>query len=755
MSQLGLALRRLVSPPKFSDPQLTDRAGLLHVMMLASLVAIGIAVVFVRTDSIDVLGGIPLVLGFLVLQLIGLFLIRRGHVAVVGTAYCAATWCLIAVTQYLVGTNEVLLTASFVNITFIAGFSVGTRAGVLFGTGTALWMGASIYLKATGQLPAATFEQRPIDLAIQSCAPLSVTAVLVGYGLRRMKRALKLALDAEHRNEARARQGAILGGLGQRVLENRDVGALAEQVAEAVADGLGDVFVAVYRSRGDRQTLVRGSSGWQAPAHLELSEQDLDDSPGLVYTGRQLERLAKFSKRHRLRAASVARVFGKVSSGGALLAARSSKNHFEEHELIFLHACASLLGAALERNFAEDQLRQSHKMEAVGQLAGGVAHDFNNLLTGILTCNELALEELGEDHPTRPLLEDVSRAGEHAALLTRQLLAFSRKETLRLEVVDLGRVVLDLGRILQRLVGERVQLTLDCNSGDAYVYADRNALEQIVLNLCLNARDAVNSQGRITVGVARHTRDLDPDAPHTPTRERVILSVRDDGCGMDVETRRRIFEPFFTTKGPGKGTGLGLATVQGIVEELGGQTDVESELGQGSCFYVTLPSVTATQKSSVAPGAPPPRSRDREVCLLVEDHPLARRALEGTLRSAGYSVATATNGREALTVLEARDRVDVVISDIVMPEMTGIEMAAELRRRGSMLPIVLLTGYAGVSQSNSELAVLNVPILTKPVPAAQLLALVREEIDKRAAKESPDARSKETKLAAPRTISAR
>ena len=398
-----------------------------------------------------------------------------------------------------------------------------------------------------------------------------------------------------------------------------------------------------------------------------------------------------------------------------------------------MHACASLLGAALERNFAEDQLRQAHKMEAVGQLAGGVAHDFNNLLTGILTCNELALEELGSTHPTRPLLEDVSRAGEQAALLTRQLLAFSRKETLRLEVVDLGRVVLDLGRILQRLVGERVNLSLDCTSGDCYVYADRNALEQIVLNLCLNARDAVYSHGNITVSVVRRTRDRDPDAPHTPTRERVILSVSDDGCGMDTETRGHIFEPFFTTKGPGKGTGLGLATVQGIVEELGGQTDVESELGKGSSFYVTLPSVTATQKSSIAPERAPPRSRSREVCLLVEDHPLARRALEGTLRSAGYSVATATNGREALALLETRERIDIVLSDIVMPEMTGIEMAVELRRRGSTLPIVLLTGYAGVSPADSELAVLDVPILTKPVPASQLLTLVREEIDKRAA----------------------
>jgi signal transduction histidine kinase/CheY-like chemotaxis protein len=478
---------------------------------------------------------------------------------------------------------------------------------------------------------------------------------------------------------------------------------------------------------------VRGSSGWRAPEHLELSEQDLDDSPGRVYTGREFRRLAKFSKRDKPRAASVARVFGKGSSGGALLAVRSSEDRFEEHELIFLHACASLLGAALERNYAEDQLRQSHKMEAVGQLAGGVAHDFNNLLTGILTCNELAIEELGPAHPSLPLLEDVSRAGEHAALLTRQLLAFSRKETLRLEVVDLGRVVLDLGRILQRLVGERVELDIDCVTGDAYVYADRNALEQIVLNLCLNARDAVNSQGHITVGVARRTRDRYPGAPHTPTRERVILSVKDDGCGMANDTQRRIFEPFFTTKGPGKGTGLGLATVQGIVEELGGQTDVESTLDEGSCFYVTLPSVTATQKSSIAPGAPPPRSRSREVCLLVEDHPLARRALEGTLKSAGYAVTTATNGREALALLEARERIDIVLSDIVMPEMTGIEMAIELRRRGSTLPIVLLTGYAGVSQTDSELAVLDVPILTKPVPAAQLLALVREEIDKHAA----------------------
>ena len=189
-------------PPKFSDPQLTERAGLLHVMMLASLVAIGAAVAFASTNPVEAPGGITLIGAFFLLQVLGLALVRRGHIALVGTLYCATTWFLIAVTQYLVGTNEVLLTASFVNITFIAGFSIGPRAGLGFAVGTALWMGVSIYLKAAGQLPGATFEQRPIDLAVQSCAPLSITAVLVGYGLRRMHRALKVALDAEHRNES-------------------------------------------------------------------------------------------------------------------------------------------------------------------------------------------------------------------------------------------------------------------------------------------------------------------------------------------------------------------------------------------------------------------------------------------------------------------------------------------------------------------------------------------------------------------------
>ena len=493
MVRLLPQVRSILRAPTLSDPQLTERARLLHVMMLATLVAILVALFFVGTDPKDVFGGIPIIAAFFVLQVLGLWALRQGRVTLVGMLYCLSTWALLAITQYALGTNEVLLTASFLNITFIAGFSLGSWAGLAFGIGAAVWMGVSIYLGASGQLPDPVLEQGAVDLAVQSCMPLSVTAVLVAYGLKRMRNSLNLALDAEQINEARARQGLILGGLGQRILESRDVEALSEQVAEAVADGLGDVSVAVYRSHGSRQELVRSSSGWRAPRRLDLSERDLDDNPNLIATGAKLSKLAKFSRKRPPLAVSVARVFGHASGGGALLAARTSKNRFDEHELIFLHACASLLGAALERTFAEEQLRQAHKMEAVGQLAGGVAHDFNNLLTGILTCNELALEELGDEHPTRSLLEDVSRAGEHAALLTRQLLAFSRKETLRLEVIDLGEVVEELQRMLHHLVGERVDLALERQSGASYVYADRNALEQVVLNLCLNARDAVGA----------------------------------------------------------------------------------------------------------------------------------------------------------------------------------------------------------------------------------------------------------------------
>jgi CheY-like chemotaxis protein len=247
----------------------------------------------------------------------------------------------------------------------------------------------------------------------------------------------------------------------------------------------------------------------------------------------------------------------------------------------------------------------------------------------------------------------------------------------------------------------------------------------------LNARDAVGGNGQVWVSVKRRTAERSSQAPQTPTREAVVLSVRDDGCGMDEQTKRRAFEPFFTTKGPGKGTGLGLATVHGIVEELGGRLDLSSQPGAGSCFSVALPGVTAARKSTVPPLKQRTSEQNRETCLLVEDHPLARRALAGTLKSAGYSVFVAASGREALAKLSGGQHVDIVLSDIVMPEMTGIEMATELRRRGSKLPIVLLTGYSGVSQSHSELAVLDVPVLTKPVPAAELLSVVREEIELR------------------------
>ncbi len=728
MREIIQHLPRWLRPPQPKDPYQAERARVLYVMLMATFAAITLAVLLVEIDARDIYAGVPLVIAFGSLQLLGLWGVHKGWVRLVGGAYCGLTWALLVASQLLVGFNEVGLTSSFINITFVAGFAVGSRAAMVFGLGTAVWMGLTVHLRASGQLPTPLVQQSSIDSAIQAGAPLAVTAVLVTYGLLRLRKGLKLALDAEHANQARAREGQFLGELGQRVVELRDAEDAAREVAETVAKGLSTRGVAVYRSSGGALRLVNASQNWGAPRELKLSLRELNPTAARVFEGDAVDRLADFETAQGVRRVAVARVAARHSEGGAMIVASSSDVAFDEHQLFFLQACANLLAAAVERTHAEGQLRQSHKMEVIGQLAGGVAHDFNNLLTSIMSCAELGLYEVGDEHAATPLFEDIARSAEHAALLTRQLLAFSRKETLRLEVVDVTALVLKLERLMTRMLGERVGVRVEVDDA-CCVYADSNALEQVLFNLALNARDAMTGSGQIVIEVRKKRLRADSQREAAPTRDWVALSVTDDGVGMDGETRRRIFEPFFTTKGMGEGTGLGLATVLGIIEELGGRIDVDSAPGKGTRFDVLLPMapgeaelVTATQEQG-------PRAQGAETCLLVEDHVLARRALAGTIKSAGYRVVEASNGREALSMLDAREDIDVVLSDVVMPEMTGPEMVRRLRQRKNPPPVVLLSGYVGPSESGEMIAALGVLVLSKPVGSKRLLRALRGSID--------------------------
>jgi len=390
----------------------------------------------------------------------------------------------------------------------------------------------------------------------------------------------------------------------------------------------------------------------------------------------------------------------------------------------------SILRDVTGKKRLEEQLRQSQKMEAVGQLAGGVAHDFNNLLTIIITYGELLLSLRAGDEELSHDLKEILGAAERAAALTRQLLAFSRRQLLQPKVVDLSALTRDLKNMLSRLLPENIELTTNLASPLGSVSADAGQIEQVVLNLVVNARDAMPNGGRLTIETADV--ELDADSAVLPAGSTggpfVMLAVTDSGYGMDEETRLKIFDPFFTTKDPGKGTGLGLSTVYGIVKQSGGSINVYSEPGIGTAFRIYLPRVYE-EAAVVAPRRYPVEVSGSETILLVEDDARVREAAERVLRSRGYTVLLAENGERALSVArEHEGKIDLIISDLVMPVMGGRELARHVATVRPNVKILFMSGYTEDAASRSSLLEPGVEFLSKPFTPDSLSAKVRETL---------------------------
>jgi PAS domain S-box-containing protein len=383
----------------------------------------------------------------------------------------------------------------------------------------------------------------------------------------------------------------------------------------------------------------------------------------------------------------------------------------------------------------EEQLRQSQKMEAVGQLAGGVAHDFNNLLTVISGNCDLILSGTSADDPHRGPLSDIRAAGERAANLTRQLLAFSRKQVLAPRLVDVHDVISDMERMLRRLIGEDVDLVTDLAADPSWVKVDPGQLEQVVVNLAVNARDAMPRGGRITIGTrtrdAREPVDLEETGGRRG-RPGVAISISDTGEGISPEVRLRLFEPFFTTKAVGKGTGLGLATVYGIVKQSGGDITVDSEPGRGATFTVVLPSHAppARPGPSASVSAVP---RGTETILAVEDEDAVRRIVRIGLESAGYTVIEARSGPEALEIAGRHaGKIDLVLTDVVMPEMSGRELAERIEQAHPGIRILFMSGYTDDEVMRHGFVGSSVAFLQKPFSPLTLARKVRDVLDGRA-----------------------
>ena len=382
--------------------------------------------------------------------------------------------------------------------------------------------------------------------------------------------------------------------------------------------------------------------------------------------------------------------------------------------------------AEAERELLRDQLRQKQKVEALGELAGGVAHDFNNLLTAMTGHVELAQVRAGGDPALARHLDEIRRSAGRAAALTRQLLAFGRRQILTPRVLDLNEVVLGAGELVRRLVGDAIELRLDLGRPAARVEADPNQLEQVIMNLAVNARDAMPEGGRLTVRTGRRTVEggaTDGLAPEPG--EYATLVVEDTGVGMSDAVRRRAFDPFFTTKPPGQGTGLGLSTVFGIVSQSGGHVALDSAAGRGTAVTVFLP-LTNAAAAGAAPPPPVAAAAGTGTVLLVEDEPAVRAIVETALTDAGYDVVTAADGVGALDLLARHaGRIDLILSDVSMPRMGGLELLRRCAVERPEARTLLMTGYADSVPT-------DVPLLRKPFSLDELRDAVRDAIGDRA-----------------------
>jgi signal transduction histidine kinase/CheY-like chemotaxis protein len=382
-----------------------------------------------------------------------------------------------------------------------------------------------------------------------------------------------------------------------------------------------------------------------------------------------------------------------------------------------------------ERRELEHQLRQAQKMESVGRLAGGVAHDFNNLLTVISGRCEFLVGAPNLTHEQEEDIHEISKAQERAGDLTRQLLAFSRKQLLHPQVVDLNGALDQVAPMLRRLIGEDIQVDLIHGEMLGRVMADPGQVQQVLMNLSLNARDAMPSGGRLTIRTANESFSADPTAARSSGSGYVALEVTDTGCGMDEATAAQIFEPFFTTKGEGSGTGLGLATVYGIIKQSGASITVETAPGQGTRFRILFPIADAVD---LAPKQEEPEIDDSgsETILLVEDEDSVLALAQRILQLRGYKVLPARNGTEALRIASVpNQRIDLVLTDVVMPGMNGREFVEALHATSPGIPVLYMSGYTNDEIIRRGLTDSSVAFLQKPFTAKSLARLVRNVLD--------------------------
>ncbi len=401
-----------------------------------------------------------------------------------------------------------------------------------------------------------------------------------------------------------------------------------------------------------------------------------------------------------------------------------ARNHEKDERLVIVNRDIT------DRKQLEEQLYLSQKLEAIGRLSGGVAHDFNNLLGVIIGYSEALQRQIGEDHPLREAVDEIQNAGKRAALLTQQLLAFSRKQVLEPKVLDLNTLVSEVEKMLRRLIGEDIELKIVLPGGLGMVKADRSQIDQVILNLAVNARDAMPKGGKLTLETSNA--ELDENDVnrfrYVVPGPYVLLKVTDTGCGMDAELQSHIFEPFFTTKESGKGTGLGLATVYGVIKQSGGYIWVDSEVGRGTTFKIYLPRVEEPREITVPHESPvQDSSRSTRTVLLVEDEHSLRKLTRDTLVEIGHSVLEASDAFQALEIAKRTNfAIDLLLTDVVMPGMSGRVLADKLTAVRPDIHVLYMSGYTDGAVATHGVLESGISILRKPFTRDELTQRVDE-----------------------------